>query len=152
MKAANIRNRFSSADLTLTMMEAGQGRRVKDITLDPYAENGQYKVAVTFETENPVTRPSAADRLAAVRSKLADHGLDPFKDKSRKMMAVAMRQCVFLMLRREGYTQRELGDASGYDHSTVSWGEAHARDLVNIGDDLYTPVWNQINMIDEGII
>ena len=82
MKAANIRNRFSSADLTLTMMEAGQGRRVKDITLDPYAENGQYKVAVTFETENPVTRPSAADRLAAVRSKLADHGLDPSRTRA----------------------------------------------------------------------
>ena len=87
-----------------------------------------------------------------MRSKLADHGLDPFKDKSRKMVAVAMRQCVFLMLRREGYTQRELGDATGYDHSTVSWGEAHARTLINIGDSMYKMVWNKINMIDEGML
>lgn len=106
-KAAEIRDRFSSADLTL--IDACQGRRVKDITLDPYAESGQYKVLVTFETEDPATRPTAAERVAKVRADLERRGLDPFKDKSRRMMTVAMRQCVFLMLRREGYTQRELG-------------------------------------------
>lgn len=149
-KAAEIRDRLSSTDLML--IDACQGRRVKNIALDPYAESGQYKIAVTFETEDPTTRPTAAERVAKVRADLERHGLDPFKDKSRRMMTVAMRHCVFLMLRREGYTQKELGDATGYDHSTVSWGEAHARDLVNIGDSLYTKVWNQINMIDEGML
>ena len=149
-KAAEIRDRFSSADLTL--IDACQGRRVKNIALDPYTESGQYKIAVTFETEDPATRPTAAERVAKVRADLERHGLDPFKDKSRRMKTVAMRHCVFLMLRREGYTQRELGDATGYDHSTVSWGEAHARDLVNICDSLYTEVWNKINMIDEGML
>lgn len=145
-----IRDRFSSADLAL--IDACQGRRVKDIALDPYAESGQYKVLVTFETEEPQMRPSAEDRLAKVRADLERHGLDPFADKSRRMMSVAMRQCVFLMLRREGYTQKELGDATGYDHSTVSWGEAHARTLINIGDTMYNMVWSQINMIDEGML
>lgn len=149
-KAAEIRDRFSSTDLML--IDACQGRRVKDIALDPYAESGQYKIAVTFETEDPTTRPTAEERVAKVRADLDRHGLDPFKDKSRRMKTVAMRHCVFLMLRREGYTQKELGDATGYDHSTVSWGEANARALVNLGDSLYTQMWNKINMIDEGII
>lgn len=149
-KADEIRGRFSSVDLPL--IDACQGRRVKDIALDPYAESGQYRVLVTFETEDPATRPTAEERVAKVRADLERHGLDPFADKSRRMMAVAMRHCVFLMLRREGYTQRELGDATGYDHSTVSWGESQARDLISMGDSLYTRVWNKVNMIDEGML
>lgn len=155
-KASAVAGMLSSGDVDLMILDSittgANGRRIKDITFNPFTENGQYKVAISFCPPEPERRMPAADRVAIVRDRLGSRGLDPFKDRRRTEMLVAMRHCVFLMLRREGYTQRELGDATGYDHSTVSWGEAHARDLVNIGDSLYTEVWNKINMIDEGML
>lgn len=55
-KANAVVGQLSSCDLAL--IDACQGRRVKDIALDPYAESGQYKITVTFETEDPTTRPT----------------------------------------------------------------------------------------------
>lgn len=151
-KAAGVRDRFSSADLTLTMTEMGQGRRVKDIALDPYSEEGTYKVRVTFETEEPETRPTAEERFRQVRSRLMARGLDPFGSRSRDIPTVALRQCVFLMLRREGYTYHAIARAALYDHSTVVWGRNKALDLINLGDPLYQRVWNDLNWIDLGLL
>lgn len=151
-KAAEVRDRFTAADLTLTMMEMGQGRRVKDIALDPYDDEGTYKVRVTLETEEPETRPTAGERFRQVRSRLMARGCDPFGSRSRDIRKVAMRQCVFLLLRQEGYTYHAIARAALYDHSTVVWGRNNALDLINLGDPLYQRTWNDLNWIDLGML
>ena len=155
-KASAVAGTLSSGDVDLMILDSittgANGRRIKDITFNPFTENGQYKVAISFYPPEPERRMPVADRVAIVRDRLGSRGLDPFRDRRRTEMLVATRQCVFLMLRLEGYTQKEIGKATGYDHSTISCGSSHARSLVNLGDSLYRDVWNKVNMIDEGML
>lgn len=98
------------------------------------------------------TRPSASERLDLLRARIRDavKGYDPFRVRTRNAKAVAWRQCVYLLLKNEGYTLHAIADASGYNHATIAWGIKHAKDLVDIGDSEYKRIWNELNYIDEG--
>ena len=98
------------------------------------------------------TRPSASERLDLLRARIRDavKGYDPFRVRTRNAKAVAWRQCVYLLLKNEGYTLHAIADASGYNHATIAWGIKHAKDLVDIGDSEYKRIWNAVNYIDEG--
>ena len=100
----------------------------------------------------PVLRPTASERLDLLRARIRDavKGYDPFRVRTRNAKAVAWRQCVYLLLKNEGYTLHAIADASGYNHATIAWGIKHAKDLVDIGDSEYKRIWNELNYIDEG--
>ena len=97
-------------------------------------------------------RPTAEERFRQVRSRLMARGCDPFGSRRRDIPTVALRQCVFLMLRREGYTYHAIARAALYDHSTVVWGRNKALDLINLCDPLYQRTWNDLNWIDLGLL
>ena len=148
-KAAGVRDRFSSADLALTIMEMGQGRRVKDITLDPYDDDGQYKVRVTFETEEAVSaRPTARERIAFIRERLLDElGFDPFASRDRHRPMVYWRQCVMFLMLREGYRCGEVGRSCGYDHSTAVFARRQISGYLASGDKAITAIWVRLGKI-----
>lgn len=112
------------------------------------------KEAVEGEVAPPQedTRPSASERLDLLRARIRDavKGYDPFRIRTRNAKAVAWRQCVYLLLKNEGYTLHAIADASGYNHATIAWGIKHAKDLVDIGDSEYKRIWSELNYIDEG--
>lgn len=79
------------------------------------------------------------------------YGLDPF-NRSRSEENVAARQCVFLFLREEGYTCLEIGKATGYDHSTISFGCKQARDGLDIRDDVICQAWRRLlSILDKNL-
>ena len=113
------------------------------------------KVMLEAVPEDPEPyRPALDRRVEAILSALADKmdGFNPFRERTRLQRFTMWRYAIWHRLRLEGYSCTQIGRATGYDHSTVSWGVANARALVNLGDNLYTEVWNKVNMIDEGII
>lgn len=58
-KAGEAARSLSSGDVDLMILDAitadAHGRKVKDIHIDPYSENGEIKVAVMFEEEEQKT-------------------------------------------------------------------------------------------------
>lgn len=61
-KANAVAGQFSSGDLELRLIDAitadAHGRKVKDIDISPYSEDGMMNVGISFETEKKVISES----------------------------------------------------------------------------------------------
>lgn len=90
-------------------------------------------------------RPTARERLDHIRGVITDakDGFDPFAKRTRERECVTWRNCVYLLLRKEGYSFSEIGKAAGYDHSTVLAGCAALRGFLDTKDTLTADVWNE---------
>lgn len=87
-------------------------------------------------------RPTAAERLAAIRAAVADaKGFDPFATRRRDWESVVWRQCAWMTLSNEGYSVSGIGAASGYNHATVYMGVARLRDYLACGDRTAVAIW-----------
>lgn len=122
---------------------------IPDHWIDYWMDIPDFEEEIEAEEDS---RPSASERLDLLRARIRDavKGYDPFRVRTRNAKAVAWRQCVYLLLKNEGYTLHAIADASGYNHATIAWGIKHAKDLVDIGDSEYKRIWNELNYIDEG--
>lgn len=95
-----------------------------------------------------VERPTARQRLAQIRKAIEEsEGYDPFSSRSRERDIVGWRQCVYLVMEREGYTYSEIGRAAGFDHVTIMWGAKHQAGYIDSGDKLSVEIWEKINNI-----
>lgn len=95
-----------------------------------------------------VERPTARQRLAQIREAISEsEGFDPFANKSRDRDMVGWRQCVYLIMGREGYTLNEIGRAAGFDHATILWGARRQEGYIESGDKLSVGIWERINEI-----
>ena len=93
-------------------------------------------------------RPSARERLGQIRAAILDtKGFDPFGTRKRDREMATWRQCVWIVLRREGYTTTEIGKVSGYNHATVYWGVSRLRGYLACGDRLSLAIWQDFSDI-----
>lgn len=93
-------------------------------------------------------RPSAGERLGQIREAILDaKGFDPFGTRKRDREMATWRQCVWIVLRREGYTTTEIGKVSGYNHATVYWGVSRLRGYLACGDRLSLAIWQDFSDI-----
>lgn len=93
-------------------------------------------------------RLTARERLNAIRRVILEtEGFDPFETRSRDPNLVCWRQCVWLLLTREGYRSVELSRASAYDHSTMWWGIRRLQGYLDCGDKAAVATWEELNRI-----
>ena len=89
---------------------------------------------------------SAEERLDEIKSKIAYsmNGYDPFT-KRRVLRDAVWRQCIYKLMREEGYTLHSIGNVAGYDHSTIYCGIQACNDALSYGDWLYKGTWEKLN-------
>lgn len=93
-------------------------------------------------------RPTAGERLKAIRRIILEtEGFDPFETRSRDPNLVCWRQCVWLLLAREGYRSVEIARASAYDHSTMWWSIRRLQGYLDCGDKAAIATWEELNRI-----
>ena len=93
-------------------------------------------------------RPTARERLSAIRRIILEtEGFDPFETRSRDPNLVCWRQCVWLLLAREGYRSVEIARASAYDHSTMWWSIRRLQGYLDCGDKAAIATWEELNRI-----
>lgn len=100
-----------------------------------------------------VLHPSARERMGEIRALiLGATGTDPFSSRSRKREAVCWRQCVWRLMRDEGYGPVEIASAcdNGYSYSTVIVGAGKIRDYLSTGDRMAVETWRDFLAIMEG--
>lgn len=93
-------------------------------------------------------RPAVNKRVTCILSQL-EHALDfnPFKERTRLKKFTGWRYAVWHQLRMEGYSCTQIGRATGYDHSTVFWGDRRFCDWLEIHDYDTVNLWRQFNEI-----
>lgn len=98
-----------------------------------------------------VLHPSAAERMGEIRALIEGAtGADPFSSRSRKRDMVCWRQCVWRLMRDEGYGPVEIASACGHNHTTVIWGARKIRDYLSTGDRIAAGIWRDFLAIMEG--
>ena len=111
---------------------------------------GAIKVILTALPDDPEPyRPQAQKRaeeiLAAIAKKV--DGLNPFKERTRLRKITVWRYAVWHQLRLEGYSCTQIGRATGYDHSTIYWGDRRITDWLSIHDYETMQVWSIVQDI-----
>ena len=99
-------------------------------------------------------RATAAERLAEIRAGIRDaKGFDPFDGRSKTARDVVWRQCVFCLMRDEGYTLQAIGDAApgAYNHATVLCGERRVRNAAEAHDRDALDAWRELGGIVAGL-
>lgn len=88
------------------------------------------------------------ERVAAIETAIKGRkdGWTPFT-RRRDNISAAWRMAVWVLMRGEGYTFHQIGDATGRDHSTVVAGVRRFGDGLAVGDWLCVKVWRQLNEI-----
>ena len=90
-------------------------------------------------------RKSVEERLGQIRAMIvAATGRDPLIKRSRVRTDALMRQAVALQLRNEGYTYHAIGDAMGYNHSTIVHAQRMMEEGLEVGDYETKKVWRQL--------
>lgn len=90
-------------------------------------------------------RESVEERLGQIRAMIvAATGRDPLIKRSRVRTDALMRQAVALQLRNEGYTYHAIGDAMGYNHSTIVHAQRMMEEGLKVGDYETKKVWRQL--------
>ena len=93
-------------------------------------------------------RPTARERIAFIRKRLLDElGFDPFASRDRHRPMVYWRQCVMLLMLREGYRCGEVGRSCGYDHSTAVFARRQISGYLASGDKAITAIWVRLGKI-----
>ena len=75
------------------------------------------------------------------------NGRTPFGTRSRDKEIVCWRQCVWRLLKQEGYPNLAIARATGWDHATVWWGLDRLTSYLQGGDPLATATWEELNRI-----
>lgn len=88
-------------------------------------------------------RPALDRRVEAILAALADKmdGFNPFKERTRLKKFTGWRYAVWHQLRMEGYSCTQIGRATGYDHSTVWWGDRRLTDWLEVRDYEAVKMW-----------
>lgn len=132
--------------MTLTEARKTLERFRQDTPLNP--ELGEAIDTAISALPRESARPSAGERLGQIRAAILDaKGFDPFGTRKRDREMATWRQCVWIVLRREGYTTTEIGKVSGYNHATVYWGVSRLRGYLACGDRLSLAIWQDFSDI-----
>mgnify|MGYP002518429448 CR=1 FL=1 len=102
------------------------------------------RVALTALPDDPETyRPAVVRRYEDMLERLAAamDGFNPFKERTRLRNVTVWRYAIYHQLRLEGYSCTQIGRATGYDHSTVWWGDARITDWLDVRDYDTVKVW-----------
>lgn len=102
------------------------------------------RVALTALPDDPETyRPAVVRRYEDMLERLAAamDGFNPFKERTRLRNVTVWRYAIYHQLRLEGYSCTQIGRATGYDHSTVWWGDARITDWLEVRDYDTVKVW-----------
>ena len=93
-------------------------------------------------------RVTAEQRLTQIEDAIIkEEGFNPFASKSRNCNIVSWRQCIFLVMERDGYTYSQIGKAAGFDHTTIIWGAKKMEGYIQSGDRLAVDTWKRLNEI-----
>lgn len=108
------------------------------------------KVILTALPDDPEPyRPQAQKRAEEILAAIAKEmdGLNPFKERTRLRKITVWRYAVWHQLRLEGYSCTQIGRATGYDHSTIYWGDRRITDWLSIHDYETMQVWRIVQDI-----
>ena len=97
------------------------------------------------EPYRPQAQKRAEEILAAIAKEM--DGLNPFKERTRLRKITVWRYAVWHQLRLEGYSCTQIGRATGYDHSTIYWGDRRITDWLSIHDYETMQVWRIVQDI-----
>lgn len=88
-------------------------------------------------------RPALDRRVEAILAALADKmdGFNPFRERTRLQRFTMWRYAIWHHLRLEGYSCTQIGRATGYDHSTVWWGDRRLTDWLEVRDYEAVKMW-----------
>lgn len=110
------------------------------------------KVVLTALPNDPEPyRPEVLKRADGILAAIARerNGFNPFRERTRLRKITVWRYAVWHQLRLEGYSCTQIGRATGYDHSTVYWGDRRITDWLSVHDFETMRVWRTIQEIIE---
>jgi len=112
-------------------------------------------VAIANLPEDPEPyRPQVQKRVEYILACLSSQldGFNPFCERRRVQKYTLWRYAVWHKLRMEGYSCVMIGRATGYDHSTVFWGNRRFCDWLEVGDYTVIKVWKELeDILTEGL-
>lgn len=110
------------------------------------------KVVLTALPNDPEPyRPEVLKRADGILAAIARerNGFNPFRERTRLRKITVWRYAVWHQLRLEGYSCTQIGRATGYDHSTVYWGDRRITDWLSVHDFDTMRVWRTLQEIIE---
>ena len=108
------------------------------------------KVVLTALPDDPEPyRPEVLKRADGILAAIARerNGFNPFQERTRLRKITVWRYAVWHQLRLEGYSCTQIGRATGYDHSTVYWGDRRITDWLSVHDFETMRVWRTLQEI-----
>lgn len=114
---------------------------------DPQAVMDAIEIVIpVLPRETP--RMRCPERLEQIINLItAQYGFNPFGGRRRDKEYVCWRQCVWMRLRKEGYTSMAVSRATGFDHATIWWGVERLQSYLEAGDYLAVSTWKELNKL-----